>query len=616
MKTISKILSIVLCLAMVMALFVVGASADTTKNVVAAGTSSADFSALVVDGTNDNSYAASRTSKDGWTATNAALSTDWPAGVKAVILNGKTTASGTLTTGTLTGPLKTISFKYGFPYSDTQFKLTINVKQNGQVVATKVLEKTGLSKTTEYNFTWDLDTAVTGDFTLEFVNNCKSNSSSSNKDRLAIWGLTWSGTSGAVHTHDGEATSVVHDAEQHWTVYACGELKDEKANHTYVNGVCSFAGCGQKQPVIVNAEKVTSIADGDKIVIYYAAEQLAISPVANNSKLTGVKATVTGNELSAGDPLVLEVKKSGDQYSFLYNGKYLSTKDQAGNGLIFVDAPSDYTVWTLEAADEGFYIKSVNAKYTPATGDPKPQYFEYYNSNFTTYSFNTSNTAIYTFQFFKVVEADDNTGNEGTGNEGTGNEGGNTTTPEAPKPFVPSTGVDTPVAGTAFKLGLYQKNVEKYLYFNNTTPSADRPYYQGTTDKFAEAVDVFVEAVEGGYKLYFMDGTTKTYIDIYQSGTYVNLRLTTEPTAVFTWNTEHKTFVTKIGEDDYYIGTYSTFETISACKLSKIADSFASHLYAKEPAKTGDNSVISVAVAAAVLSIMGAAVLVSKKKEF
>jgi LPXTG-motif cell wall-anchored protein len=208
------------------------------------------------------------------------------------------------------------------------------------------------------------------------------------------------------------------------------------------------------------------------------------------------------------------------------------------------------------------------------------------------------------------------TGNEGTGNEGTGNEGGNTQTPVAPKPFVPSTGVDTPVAGTAFKLGLYQKNVEKYLYFNNTTPSADRPYYQGTTDKFAEAVDVFAEAVEGGYKLYFMDGTTKTYIDIYQNGTYVNLRLTTEPTAVFTWNTEHKTFVTKIGEDEYYIGTYDKFETISACKLSKIADSFASHLYAKEPAKTGDNSVISVAVAAAVLSIMGAAVLVSKKKEF
>ena len=423
MKTISKILSIVLCLAMVMALFVVSASADTTKNVVAAGTSSADFSALVVDGTNDNSYAASRTSKDGWTATNAALSVDWPAGVKAVVLNGKTTAAGTLTTGTLTGPLKTISFKYGFPFSDTQFKLTINVKQNGQVVASKVLEKTGLTKTTEYNFTWDLDTTVTGDFTLEFVNNCKSNSSS-NKDRLAIWGLNWSGTSGAVHTHDGEATTVTHDAEQHWTVYACGDIKGEKANHTYVNGVCSFAGCGQKQPVIVKAEKVTSIADGDKIVIYYAKDQLAISAVANGSKLTGVKATITGNELSAGDALVLEVKKTGDNYSFICDGKYLSTKDSGGNGLIFVDAPSDYTVWTLEAATEGFYIKSVNAKYVPATGDPKPQYFEYY-SGFTTYSFNTSSTDIYTFQFFKVVEA------------GNDDQGG--TTP-APAPENPKTG--------------------------------------------------------------------------------------------------------------------------------------------------------------------------------
>jgi hypothetical protein len=239
MKTISKILSIVLCLAMVMALFVVGASADTTKDVVAAGTNTADFSALKKDGTNDNSYAA-RESKDGWKATNAALSVDWPAGFSAVVLNGKKTACGTLTSGTLTGPLKTISFKYGFPFSDTQFKLTINVKQNGQVVASKVLEKTGLSKNTEYNFTWDLDTAVTGDFTLEFVNNAKSQNSG-NKDRLAIWGLTWSGTSGAVHTHDGEATSTKCDAKQHWTVYACGEIKGEKANHTFTNGVCS---CG------------------------------------------------------------------------------------------------------------------------------------------------------------------------------------------------------------------------------------------------------------------------------------------------------------------------------------------------------------------------------------
>ena len=133
-------------------------------------------------------------------------------------------------------------------------------------------------------------------------------------------------------------------------------------------------------------------------------------------------------------------------------------------------------------------------------------------------------------------------------------------------------------------------------------------------------MDVFVETTNGGYYLYFMDGTTKTYIDLYVTDTgYVNLRLVTEPSAVYSWNTEYKTFTTKLTvkdvEDEYYIGTYKTFTTFSGSKLSYAATSFPSHLFGDESADTGDNTLFSAVAAALLISAMSITALVLKKKE-
>ena len=53
-----------------------------------------------------------------------------------------------------------------------------------------VAEKTGLTKETVYDFTWNLDTAIEGEFTIVIENNCLSGSDK-NKDRLSIWDITW-----------------------------------------------------------------------------------------------------------------------------------------------------------------------------------------------------------------------------------------------------------------------------------------------------------------------------------------------------------------------------------------------------------------------------------------
>lgn len=189
-----------------------------------------------------------------------------------------------------------------------------------------------------------------------------------------------------------------------------------------------------------------------------------------------------------------------------------------------------------------------------------------------------------------------------------------TTEPETAAPEYKE--VTAPETGIAFKLATVQENLETTLYFAGTTANQD--YYLATTEVVTEATDVYLEAVEGGYRMYFDAEGVKTYIDIYENGTYINLRLTTEPTAVYTWNTEYNTLVAVIGETEYYMGTYKTYNTLSASKLSYISTSFPCKLYQEvkvvadgSNAKTGDS--ISVFVALMAVSAMGIAI-VSKKR--
>lgn len=107
----------------------------------------------------------------------------------------------------------------------------------------------------------------------------------------------------------------------------------------------------------------------------------------------------------------------------------------------------------------------------------------------------------------------------------------------------------------------------KRLYLTGKT--ANKDYYFASTENVDDAVTVFVEAVDGGYKIYFVLDDVKTYITIAASGTYVNAGFVTsaDDAAVFTWNEDHNTFVTPVSGTDYYIGMYGTYTTFSASKI-------------------------------------------------
>ena len=128
--------------------------------------------------------------------------------------------------------------------------------------------------------------------------------------------------------------------------------------------------------------------------------------------------------------------------------------------------------------------------------------------------------------------------------------------------------VEAPEVGGTYKYALVQAELGKTLFFAGSMNGN----YLATTENGGAAADVTIEEVEGGFRFYFMDGETKMYIDIheYQEGK-AGVRLTDEPTATFVWNEECGVFAAEVAGAPRYLGTYSTYNTISASDIKYIA---------------------------------------------
>ncbi len=129
--------------------------------------------------------------------------------------------------------------------------------------------------------------------------------------------------------------------------------------------------------------------------------------------------------------------------------------------------------------------------------------------------------------------------------------------------FVPES-VKTPAADTAYKFAFYQAKLGKYFYFAGGMTGGK---YLTTTENVASAVDVYMEALGDGILLYFMDGETKTYITIVDGKAAL---VTTAPTVPFVKGADDLVWNMTVGTEKYYLGTYSTYNTISASKTSYV----------------------------------------------
>ncbi len=165
---------------------------------IVAGGGSSDFDTVTKTST---SYSTSTTTA-GWKADNCAVlkggSSDSNPMFKmigddsnrAFCMNGKNSAVGTITSPNLENGCGKISFNYGLPYSDTKIKFKVEIKQNDVSVKEFIVENNSATKLTKYSF--DGEVNISGTFTIVFTNLSPSNSSS-NKDRTAIWDVTWTG---------------------------------------------------------------------------------------------------------------------------------------------------------------------------------------------------------------------------------------------------------------------------------------------------------------------------------------------------------------------------------------------------------------------------------------
>ena len=109
---------------------------------------------------------------------------------RALCMNGKTSAVGSITSPTLTTGCGTLKFNYGLPFGDTKIKFRVDIMQDGAVVKTFTVDKSTASKLTLYSHEEVIN--VAGEFQIVFTNLSPSNSTS-NKDRTAIWDVEWTG---------------------------------------------------------------------------------------------------------------------------------------------------------------------------------------------------------------------------------------------------------------------------------------------------------------------------------------------------------------------------------------------------------------------------------------
>ena len=111
---------------------------------------------------------------------------------KAVCINGKVGASGVLTSPVIAGGCGTLSFTMANVFSDKNgISFQIEVIQNGEVVKTLTVTKEASEVTQKVPIEHSVEVNVSGAFELKFTNLSPSNSSTSNKDRVSLWNMTW-----------------------------------------------------------------------------------------------------------------------------------------------------------------------------------------------------------------------------------------------------------------------------------------------------------------------------------------------------------------------------------------------------------------------------------------
>ena len=185
-------------------------------------------------------------------------------------------------------------------------------------------------------------------------------------------------------------------------------------------------------------------------------------------------------------------------------------------------------------------------------------------STYTTFScYDVSNT---TYNYGKFTPVNNPTIEKGEGGKPTGGSSGNQSGNQGGT--TENFGIiEAPVAGTAYKFGMAQGNLDYAVYYLAGGMSS---YYMATTTSVSDAIDVYIEETNGGYYFYCFVGGAKTYINFVVSGTHVNGAYESTASTVYRFDTESKTLIAEVEGEDYWLATRNdnTYTTMGPCKVS------------------------------------------------
>ena len=457
------------------------------------------------------------------------------------------------------------------------------------------------------------------------------------------WG-EWSVVSNATCTEAGS---------QEHTCATCGNTESEAIaalGHSYgEDGVCT--ACGAKKTDVVSYELVTldSIAAGNYVIgavraeaypnVYLATSKIASGYLYVSDNYVTASSDAVSSDLFPSDVQVFVLSgdnTNGFTIGYEVNGAmvYLGYTDISTNHKLAFSADYSNIKWTVAAVENGgFALHSTDGtnNYAISQNSTAASAIRGYNAATKVYTglylfaapgeggsdepaCQHPNATTVTVDATCTVAGSKTTTCPDCGNEETtvidalghnivdgtcticGFEG----EIDEPDPSVPY--VTSPEVGVAYYLVVAQNNssVNKTLY---ATGAMSGNYY-ATTEAEAEAAKVYLESVdgvEGAFRLYFMNGQTKTYLCLYQSpssNTSGWLKLVTDtPSEYYTFNSTYNTLIHTGANNTFYMGCYSNFTTISGSRITYLSESnvdvsqFPARLYpaSEEVAVTAQN---------------------------
>ncbi len=330
----------------------------------------------------------------------------------------------------------------------------------------------------------------------------------------------------------------------------CGEILvaqetvEKTTEHTYDNNkdaTCNV--CGFTREIV------------EMVVIYYPKDNKYVTGIEYQYNGTKMQLTLTDNKAEA---VPMEVIRNADgTVSFKADGMYLYAD---GTHAEFRAAAGENTLFVFEETTGGTFIRCNTANY-----NGKPQYLEVYSGYLTSYGMNASNAAIYTFELQDAEGASGKVQDFG---------GGNNT------PSTPSTGANSITGGVSsvsvdksYKLA--GVNASGQLYFDGSLNN-------GRINATASGVTVKLEAgaAAGEYYIYFMDGSTKTYICVAGEDDSSDFAFSTtkNDSCVWTIDVSAKTIVSKAnskrGMATQNGSTYSNFSTYATSNFGNDSNGY------------------------------------------